>query len=134
MISLVLNTIKDVREKLIDERRNWFILGAVIMMYAIVYVPYRLLAVFTIPFIITYLFKKAGLASGDINALVYLSLGYYFFGLRALLTFILVVLFGHLAVGSVIRGVFKIKDKYPFMPVILGSHITMGLIYFFNLA
>ena len=104
------------------------------MMYSQAYVAHRFLLFLALPFVVAFIFSKTGLASGDLNTLIYLSFGYFFFGLKALLFFVLCVLVGHLVVGLTVRGIFKIKKKYPFMPVILGSHIAMGMIYFFNLA
>jgi len=127
LISLGLNTVKDIREMKIDERRNWFIFGVVLMMYSLVYTPHRLLMFFVLPVVLSWIFMKAKLATGDVNTLIYLGFGYYFFGLKTLIIFLFFVLVGALVVNLVMRA-FKVK-RYPFMPVILGGHIAMGLLF-----
>jgi hypothetical protein len=127
-------SVQDVKKLTIDDRKNSFMLGATIMLFAAVPTKWWVgLALIAISIILTiFLTKFKVMGQGDINALRWNILGFGILGSNVLVAYLI----GFVSVTLLyylLKKLFKIdmKAKTAFIPV-MGT-VFLLMVYFFKL-
>lgn len=128
VVDLIILTYQDLKDKKVNARYNWFMTGIVGSLIAVQHPPitYAILLIGIAVFfnIIT----KKVFAKGDKTAFSWIIAGSGLISLpRLLLWFIFFSLYA--AVYFISKKILHISGKTPFYPVILGSFITIAIIF-----
>lgn len=124
---LIIMTFQDLFNNMtIDDRRNWFMMGATIALISHLGRPFwYYLLVGLLVFIMISLFNKYNtLAKGDTSALTWIFIGFGFLSISHFIIFSINFLLILILWATIKNGVFNYKEKVAFFPVILVSFIS----------
>lgn len=130
---LLIMTYKDLKNNMrIDDRFNFFMMGASIMLLTHFYISvwYILALIIVILGLNMYLKKFNVLGGADISSIMWLFYGYAIINLRVVVSFVIVFLM-LAGLYYFVRKLMKMpEDKpLPFMPVLLASFIINNLVW-----
>jgi len=121
-LMLIYNTVRDLKTQEIDERFNYLALGATLMLIPILKPSWLLLLVLIFLSILSSIFFKKAMASGDLQALNWIYLGLGIIDYTKVIKF-LISLTGLFTLSFAITKLLKANKLAPGYPLILGSYI-----------
>ncbi|MFW6121186.1 MAG: hypothetical protein ACOC80_09860 [Petrotogales bacterium] len=130
-IDLLIMTIQDLRERSIDDRYNWIMLGMVI---AIFFVSGRSLYYMGAILLLALLFPLATrkfFAKGDISVLNWILIGMGLLGPTFLYLFFIFFMFT-LCTHTFLRVLYKIEGSLPGLPILSGAFWGVAAIYYLS--
>lgn len=133
--AFILQTIKDIRQRLIDDRRNVFMIGLIVALVLVTKMNYLYFVLILISCsVIGYLMQRYNIwAKGDTSLFRWSAAGFYLFGYISIIKFTAILFF--LLAGLLLINRLLVKKqgnvKIPAAPFFLAAFLITGLWYFF---
>lgn len=130
LVALLIMSWQDVfNNKKVDDRRNWFMIGATYILIAVLHANIWIVVLVSFILMLGIFLSNKYLPSvgrADVNCLLWILLGFYLIGVKSLVVFCVVFMGVHFA--YVIAAKLMDLDKLPYVPVLFFDFLFTVLL------